>query len=265
MGFACRLCGSGGHQVLMGHTEFLDAAQRFGDARTRMGEIVSTRSDLGFGDLVRCDGCGLHSVATPPGPAALGAFYQAYYANENYGAKQDKKIARARGRLQRLKRTIRGRQFLDVGCNLGFAAEAARLEGFSAHGIEIDAAAVTAGQRLFPALDLRCMSVEALANTGEVFDLVWCTEVLEHAIDFRSFATALAAVVAPGGAIFLTTPDAGHWRRGDFVGWDEVKPPEHLQWFEARHLRQLFEPLGFSVGFWPALKPNLRMLARRPG
>lgn len=229
-----------------------------------MADIVRADPRLDFGAIVRCDGCGLRTVETAPSDEALGTFYQAYYANIEYGAKRAKKISRCRRRIRAMKPSIRGRRFVDVGCNLGFAVEAARLEGFDAHGIEIDAAAVAAAQDLFPDTVISCESVESLAASGDQFDFVWCTEVLEHARDFRSFANALGRLAAPGAVLFLTTPDAGHWRAPrPFAAWDEVKPPEHLQWFDAGHLRTLFEPQGFSLHFGMALKPGLRLMARK--
>lgn len=229
-----------------------------------MADIVSADPSLNFGAIVRCDGCGLRAVERAPCANALSGFYQAYYANADYRAKRDKKIARCRRRIRALKSAAPGRRFLDVGCNLGFAVEAARIEGLSAHGIEIDAAAVATATSLFPGVDIRCADVGAFAETGARFDFLWCTEVIEHALDFRSFATALGALAAPGALLYLTTPDAGHWRvPRAFASWDEVKPPEHLQWFEARHLRQLFEPLGFDLRFGFATKPGLRVVARK--
>ncbi|MBU6371408.1 MAG: methyltransferase domain-containing protein [Alphaproteobacteria bacterium] len=246
----------------MTRADWLAFAATTRDARLRMADLVRAKADLDFGDIVACSGCGLHAVAAPPSATALDAFYQAYYANADYGAKREKKIDRARRRIRRLNRRAPGKRFLDVGCNLGFAVEAARLEGLAAHGVEVDAQAVSTAQRMFPNVTITCGDALSLAESGARFNFLWCTEVIEHAPDFRAFAVALARLAAPGALLFLTTPDAGHWRLPrQFATWDEVKPPEHLQWFTARHLRTLFEPEGFTVRFETALKPGLRMIA----
>ena len=46
--------------------------------------------------------------------------------SEGYFTKEKKKLARSRRQLARLRRMVAGRRFLDIGCNGGFAVEAAR-------------------------------------------------------------------------------------------------------------------------------------------
>lgn len=94
---------------------------------------------MDFDAIVRCAHCDLATVQTPPTLGALGEFYSAYYASTSYGTKRDKKIKRAAKRVRRLSRDIKSkapstgkRRFLDVGTNLGYAVEGARLQGFAA-------------------------------------------------------------------------------------------------------------------------------------
>ena len=234
------------------------------DERRRMAEFIRQDRRLNFGDILECEECGFIGVSMPPDAAALADFYKAYYANSTYEKKQNSKLKRASRRLQRLKNYVSGERFLDVGCNLGFAVEAAGLSGYSATGIDIDGDAVCQARQRFPARVFSNTTVRDLAAQGCKFDLVYCTEVLEHLADFRGFVHSLGQVVAKKGVLFLTTPDAGHFRRPrNLMTWAEVKPPEHLSWFSKPHLRELFENEGLRVKFRFNWKPGVRMIAIR--
>lgn len=250
--FSCPLCDASLCDTLESQADWLVRAEQASDERKLIGEIVATDPALNFGAIVRCVGCGLATVRTPPTVKALGRFYSAYYVSDSYGSKRDKKIKRAEKRVRRVSRKIKtgARRFLDVGSNLGYAVEGARLCGFQATGIEIDGAAVAKAQDDFPDNRYVQSTVENFATHGDVFDLVYCSEVIEHAVNIRSFAHALMQLVAPGGVLFLTTPADGHRATPDpLVSWVQVKPPEHLHWFARPHLRTLFDQHGFKLRF----------------
>lgn len=264
--FSCPLCSGATYSILESQSDWLARAAGSDDERRLIGEIVAQDASLSFGGIVRCGSCGLATVRTPPMPDALGRFYSAYYASASYGTKRDKKIKRAAKRVRRLTRKIKsdGLRFLDVGANLGYAVEGARLQGFEATGIEIDGSAVIHAQADFPRNRYIETTVEAFAQTGEQFDLVYCSEVIEHALDIRSFATALMDLVKPGGVLFLTTPADGHRATPDpLVSWVQVKPPEHLHWFSRDHLLRLFDRPDMRPSFQFNPKPGHKMVLRR--
>ncbi len=234
------------------------------DERAKIADIIRADDGLTFGAIVACKSCGLASVQTPPSPAALGRFYEAYYASDMYSTKREKKIKRAAKRVRRLSTLTKGRRFLDVGSNLGFAVEGARLMGFDARGIEIDSEAVASAKADFPDNNYICTTVEDFAETGQQFDIVYCSEVIEHAIDFVSFAQALLKLVAPGGLLYLTTPAGDHKRTPQpLVTWVQVKPPEHLTWFGRAHLRRMFERPGYKLKITWNMKPGHKIIVKR--
>lgn len=80
--------------------------------------------------------------------------------------------------------------------------------------------------------------------------------------DVPRFVGELAATVAPGGALFLTTPDAGHRRvSGDLLRWEALRPPEHLTLFTRAGARAALAPHFSRVVVLPNLKPGVRVLA----
>jgi 2-polyprenyl-3-methyl-5-hydroxy-6-metoxy-1,4-benzoquinol methylase len=116
-------------------------------------------------------------------------------------------------RLARIIRARPGRpRVLVVGCGLD-----PRVAGADAdyHACDLDPRAVDACRRLHPALAERiAVSPDPyrLPDQGPLagaFDLIIAKEVVEHLEEPARWARALAARVAPGGELLLTTPNYG--------------------------------------------------------
>jgi 2-polyprenyl-6-hydroxyphenyl methylase / 3-demethylubiquinone-9 3-methyltransferase len=105
-------------------------------------------------------------------------------------------------------RPLAGKTALDVGCGAGLLAEplarlGAEVTAIDAAGELIAAAQVhAAGQGL--KIDYCAMAVEQLDGA---FDLVTCMEVIEHVAEPQAFLHSLAARLAPGGLLMLSTPN----------------------------------------------------------
>jgi 2-polyprenyl-6-hydroxyphenyl methylase/3-demethylubiquinone-9 3-methyltransferase len=109
---------------------------------------------------------------------------------------------------------LAGRRAADVGCGAGLLAEPLARLGASVTGIDaaeanIEAArAHAAGQGL--EIDYRVGGAEALSGR---YDLVTAMEVVEHVADPQHFIDALAARLAPGGLMILSTPNKTAWSK----------------------------------------------------
>jgi 2-polyprenyl-6-hydroxyphenyl methylase/3-demethylubiquinone-9 3-methyltransferase len=137
-----------------------------------------------------------------------------------------------------------GKSAADVGCGAGLLAEPLARLGAAVTGIDaapenIAAARAHAlGQGL--EIDYRVGGAEALAGR---YDLVTSLEVVEHVTDPAAFVGALAAAVAEGGLLILSTPNRTAWSRLILVGlaegigripkgthdWDKFVEPDELQ------------------------------------
>ncbi len=71
---------------------------------------------------------------------------------------------------------------LDVGCGEGFTLARLQKEkiGESFEGIEYDEGAIELGKKLYPRLEIKKGDIYKLPFKSNSFDLVVCTEVLEH-------------------------------------------------------------------------------------
>ncbi len=213
--------------------------------------------------LERCTRCDSLYVNPMPSAAELAAFYQDYHKTAQYRAKLASKIRRAKNRIRRIQWRRQGKSFIDVGCNVGFAVEAARRLGFEAIGVDVDEVAINEARGLFPAARFEVADVLDLAASGEVFDVVYCSEVVEHLADPGPFVAALRQILAPGGRSFITTPNIAHRSLpDDLMTSDEIRPPEHLLYFTPDSLRGLLERAGFrSTQIQWTNKPTLKIIA----
>jgi len=109
---------------------------------------------------------------------------------------------------------LAGKSALDVGCGAGLLAEPLARLGAKVTAIDaalelVEAAQAHArGQGL--AIDYRAAAVEDL---GGAFDLVTSLEVIEHVADPRAFLASLAARLARGGLMILSTPNRNQWSK----------------------------------------------------
>ncbi|HEX7768748.1 MAG TPA: bifunctional 2-polyprenyl-6-hydroxyphenol methylase/3-demethylubiquinol 3-O-methyltransferase UbiG [Dokdonella sp.] len=105
---------------------------------------------------------------------------------------------------------LQGARALDVGCGGGILSESLARAGARVTAIDL-APAVLDVARLHLhesalEVDYRETSVEALAGAmPAAFDLVACMEMLEHVPDPGSVIRACAALLKPGGMLFLST------------------------------------------------------------
>jgi 2-polyprenyl-6-hydroxyphenyl methylase/3-demethylubiquinone-9 3-methyltransferase len=99
---------------------------------------------------------------------------------------------------------------LDVGCGGGILSEALAAAGADVVGIDLaprvlDVARLHLHESKLK-VDYREISVEMLAQeSAGAFDAVTCMEMLEHVPDPGSVITACAALLKPGGRLFMST------------------------------------------------------------
>ncbi|TFF18371.1 bifunctional 2-polyprenyl-6-hydroxyphenol methylase/3-demethylubiquinol 3-O-methyltransferase UbiG [Jiella endophytica] len=102
-----------------------------------------------------------------------------------------------------------GLSILDIGCGGGLISEplarlGATVVGADASETNIEVARLHAsGTGL--SIDYRATTAEAIAAGGETFDVVLALEIVEHVADVDLFLSSCAAMVKPGGLLFVAT------------------------------------------------------------
>ena len=105
---------------------------------------------------------------------------------------------------------LAGARVLDVGCGGGLLTEALAREGARVTGIDlapgmIEVARMHASAHSL-AIDYRVAAAEELAASDPAgFDVLTCMEMLEHVPRPQNMLATLAALVRPGGSVFVST------------------------------------------------------------
>jgi SAM-dependent methyltransferase len=214
--------------------------------------------DCGDFSFVRCRGCGLIQQNPQSEPGAVASRYdEAYlrYEEANQFAYRDLELlaladigleAAAAPLFARARQEGRRPAALDVGCATGALLAALRDSGWEPQGVEISEAQASYGERRF-GIPIRACGLEDAAFPAASFDLVHASHLIEHLNDPVSFLDEVSRVLAPGGLLALTTPNAdGFQARLLGPGWRSAIY-DHLYIFSSRSLRALLESRGFRV------------------
>ncbi|ELZ14966.1 methyltransferase type 11 [Haloterrigena salina JCM 13891] len=149
-----------------------------------------------------------------------------------------------------------GMRVLDVGCGEGRHVHAAALENVrEVVGVDIGRESLTAAREDYAKYIADETDVPVTFAAGDAlrlpfedgsFDVVCCTEVLEHIPDYEAALDELRRVCAPGGTLAVSVPREGPER----VCWalsEEYHQVEggHVRIFDRDELRAAIERRGF--------------------
>ncbi|HEY6259028.1 MAG TPA: bifunctional 2-polyprenyl-6-hydroxyphenol methylase/3-demethylubiquinol 3-O-methyltransferase UbiG [Xanthobacteraceae bacterium] len=105
--------------------------------------------------------------------------------------------------------SLAGLRILDIGCGGGILSEPLARLGAAVVGADPSQSNIAVARKHAEqsglAIDYRNTTAESLADAGEIFDLVLAMEVVEHVADVSLFIDRAAAMVKPGGLMFVAT------------------------------------------------------------
>lgn len=166
-------------------------------------------------------------------------------------------------------RPLAGKTALDIGCGAGLVCEPLARLGADVTGVDASAenVAVAATHAEKSGLDIRYMAGEVGSLDIGTFDLVTCLEVIEHVADKRAFLKDVAARLAPGGLLVMSTPNRTAASRLLLVGaaeavgyvpkgthhWEDFITPEEFEELLGEVGLEVMERRGISYGIGKGL------------
>lgn len=151
-------------------------------------------------------------------------------------------------------RPLEGKSALDVGCGAGLLAEPLARLGAKVTGVDAAAEVIAVAKAHAKAagLDIN-YSAGGVENIEGNYDLVTAMEVVEHVADPAAFVADLAARVAPGGLLIMSTPNKTAWSRLLTItlaeGFGRIPRGTHdfEQFLPPEELTALIEAAGMRV------------------
>lgn len=139
-----------------------------------------------------------------------------------------------------------GRTVLDLGCGDGYWSKRLAKRGWQVTSADgFDTRHPTAHQINFE---------ESLPFVDNQFDLIWCSEVIEHIKDVEQLVSEMRRITKPGGRIVTTTPNSSFWLYKILMPFGikpaDIQNPDHKQFFSLADIRNLF-PSAKILGFFP--------------
>ncbi len=140
-------------------------------------------------------------------------------------------------------RPLAGKTAIDVGCGAGLLCEPLARLGAKVAGVDAAPENIVVAREHAQRQGLAITyQADEIANVSGAFDLVTAMEVIEHVSDPATFIAALAARLASGGLLIMSTPNRTPLSRlglitiGEGLGsipkgthdWDQFLTPEEL-------------------------------------
>ena len=199
----------------------------------------------------RCSACGSVAAHPAPSPETLRrAYASSYFVTDRPNLLERALEPLARREARRIvNASPAGGELLDVGCSAGTFMARLRASGWIGpiRGLEPDAEAARRAERLV-GVPVRVGGVETLREERPGLAAVVLRHVIEHVPQPLETLQDVHSLLAPGGVLYLGTPDARTLSARVFGRyWDGYDPPRHLFAFSAEGLRMLLERAGFAI------------------
>ncbi len=200
---------------------------------------------------VRCAACGTVAAEPTPAPETLArAYANAYFSPAQPGLLERALEPLARREARRVVGAApAGGELLDVGCGTGKFLVRLRESGWDRplRGLEPDTASAERAGAI-PGVSVRLGGVELLKEEEGGLSAVVLRHVIEHVPEPLGVLADIRSLLAPGGVLYLGTPDARTLSARVFGKyWHGYDPPRHLFAFTAEGTRALLQRAGFAI------------------
>ena len=182
-------------------------------------------------------------------------YYEAYWAvgKQTYsGSNQGYAPNLRRWMARELKDLPPEAPVLEVGCGDGaFTTDLAEYSN-AVTAIDLSAGQIKENTARFPGINFLQHDVSArLPFADGAFEVVWCSEVLEHLFDPGFALQEMQRVLRPGGRLLVTVPYHGGLKNVliALFKWNEHFTPSnpHIRFFTGHTLTRLAQKAGFHA------------------
>jgi SAM-dependent methyltransferase len=153
------------------------------------------------------------------------------------------------------------RRLLDVGCGLGYFLARAQDRGWQVSGVDTSAQWVELANQRLGGRRAQRSTLERASFRHAPFSIITVWDVVEHIFEPLPFLAHLRSLLAPGGRLFIRTPNLAYvypvyaGRRYLLKSDVELGPTNHVVYFTARTLGAALRHVGLRPVRWPVHVP----------
>lgn len=143
---------------------------------------------------------------------------------------------------------IKNKKFLDAGCGLGYFSKVAVSKNASVTGIDIGDKLIDKCIKAVREANFIEGAVTQIPFKDKFFDIVLCTEVIEHVEEPIKAVRELFRVVKPGGYIIITTPNKIYKPLFDMLSFSKIRRYQgNENWMYPWSLRKIIKDEGGKI------------------
>ncbi len=138
-----------------------------------------------------------------------------------------------------LKLNIKNANILDAGCGEGHLLKKMEeiIENNFYYGIDVTPVAIKQCKHRCPFADIKVGNLVDTQYPNDKFDVIICTEVIEHMIKYQQALTEMKRILKPGGILIITFPNEILWTIGRFLlRRKPLKVPDHFNSFTPNRM-----------------------------
>lgn len=203
-----------------------------------------------------CRECGLTQIHPLPPLEVLERLYEEdYFASgkegrgyASYAEREDEYLVTFAEEIRTISTFVPRGSILDVGCAHGYFVRAALEAGYDAYGVDVSGSAVEAARRWVGNRVYKGRVETARELRGQRFDVIYCSQLIEHIWDPVPFVCSLRDHLAEGGILVMVTPNTRSLlsivsgRR-----WVSFRVPEHVAYYNPRTITRLYGECGCVI------------------
>jgi len=137
--------------------------------------------------------------------------------------------------------SLKDKDFLEIGCGLGYFSLEASKRGFNVTAVDVGENLVDITKRRVKKGEFIVCSASQLPFKNNSFDIVLCTEVIEHVENQVKAFDEMFRVLKKGGYLVLTTPNKLFKPLFDFLSLTKIRAYQgNEKWFYSNEIRRIF-------------------------
>lgn len=146
---------------------------------------------------------------------------------------------------------LNGKRVLDVGSATGYLLRIVEndFDDVTLFGTDYYEELVQVSKAIAPTAVVTQASIDELKATDERYDVIFCTEVLEHILDTETQIPTLLSMLNPGGALLVSVPHGTHDSTPAFTSDDGISFVGHVNFWTPQSWNYYIDRISKTLDY----------------